>query len=64
MFSTGTTNHRFSIEKGREVSTLEAGVESIKRRFSSSMGRSNRRGGQEEEAGLSGSSVSLSQLAL
>jgi hypothetical protein len=58
----GTPNYRFSVEKGRQVSPLEAGVDSIKRRISNSMGRSTRRGGQGKEAGSSALSVSHSRL--
>jgi hypothetical protein len=60
----GIPNHRFSIKKGRQVSPLEAGVESIKRHFSISMGKNSRGSRQEEEARLSGLSVSPSHLAL
>jgi len=60
----GIPNYRFSIEKGRQVSPLEASVESIKRHFSISMRRNSRGSGQEEEARLSGLSVSPSHLGL
>jgi len=42
----GIPNHRFSIEKGREVSSFESGVDSIRRRLSNTITRS-RVGGRE-----------------
>jgi hypothetical protein len=53
----GIPDHKFSIKKGRQLSPFEAGVDSIRRRISTSIGGS-RRSGQEKEARLSALLVS------